>query len=224
MELKTFINVIVKKVWIIVIVSVLAGAVSAYTCFYILDPVYESSTTLYVSNINSNSSPVMAYEQILVGQQLTKDYTELIKSRFVLEIVMQELGLTNMLPEQLAKNVSVVALNETRILKITVKAKDKELAKDIANSIAATFSDKAVELMKVSTVSIIDRAVEASKPSEPKRLQIICFSVLAAIALTCSIIFLIEYLDNTIKSSDDVEKYLELNVIGIIPKFAFKGK
>lgn len=74
------------------------GIFAALVCFmissFILVPVYESTTKIYILNKTDNSS--VTYSDVQMGTQLTKDYAELINSRYVLEEVIQKLGLERM--------------------------------------------------------------------------------------------------------------------------------
>ena len=89
----------------------------------------------------------------------------------------------------------------------------------IANKVAEVFKQKVVELMDVENVQVIDRAEVPISPVKPKKELNIAIATFIGLMTGLGIIFLIEYLDNTIKTPEDIEKHLGLPVIGTIPVF-----
>jgi len=221
MELKEYFYVIYKRIWIIILLPLAALLASAYVSCYVLSPVYESNTTLYV--INKKDDPQMAlYNELLAGQYLVKDYRELVKSRTVTSTVIDELKLAGMTPERLAEKISVSSKNDTRIIEIRVQDTVPEHARDIADKVGEVFISKVVDLMKVENVSVVDRAQVPGSPVKPKPFINIAVAFFTGIMAAVGIVFLFEYLDDTIKTTEDVEKYLGLTVLGTIPEFSLK--
>lgn len=222
MELKQYLKIICKRLWLIVLLPAIAGFASFYVSFYVLTPVYESNITLYVINKKADPQLAIAYNDVMVGQQLVKDYRELVKSRTVTGSVIRELQLKGFTPESLAEKISVNSKNDTRIIEIRVQDQNPVRAKDIANEVGYEFINKVIDLMKVENVSIVDSAQTPSEPVKPKPTVNIAIAVFTALLAALGIVFLIEYLDDTIKTSEDVEKYLGLTVLGTIPVFSIK--
>lgn len=112
------------------------GLFCALSCFalskFVIAPTYKSTTKIYILNKSDSSS--VTYSDVQLGTQLTKDYTELINSRYVLEAVIQELGL-NMEYKDLLKKIDVTTPSDTRIVSITVEDHDPVQAMNIANSV-----------------------------------------------------------------------------------------
>lgn len=222
MELKKYARIILKRIWIIIALCTIAGVVSAYMNYFVITPVYEANTTLYVNNKSDNKSSTVYYNDILSGQQLAKDYTEIIKSRAVTGEVIKQLGLTDITSDDLIGLINVDSVNETRVMQISVQNTDPNLALEIANKTADVFSEKVVDLMNVQNVNIIDKAERPELPIKPNKKANIVFAVFVSGLLAIGIIFFIEYMDNTIKTTEDVKEYLELNVIGTIPVLKLK--
>lgn len=217
MELKQYLSIIYKRLWIIVLFSIIAIGVSAYISLYILKPVYEANTTLFVNNKNIDSQLPIAYNDVMVGQMLVKDYSELIKSRTVTQSVIDELNLKGVNPSDLAGEISVNSKNDTRIIQIKVRNGDPKIASSIANQLSNAFIIKVTELMKVDNVGIVDIAETPNSPVKPNVKINIVISFFVGIMASLGMIFLLNYFDDTIKTIDDVEKYLGLTVIGTIP-------
>ncbi len=217
MELKMYFGIVVKRLWVLLLLLVVIGCLTAYISFYVLKPVYETSTSLFVVSKINNSQTSIDYNDILVSQLLVNDYRELIISRTVTAAVINELGIGNITPKALADKIKVNSKSDTRVIKIEVQGEDPKQLQVITDKLAAVFMIKAVELMKVENVAVIDKAEFPEDPVKPKPIMNILISVFVSLLLGTGLMILIEYLDDTIKTSDDVEQYLGLTLLGTIP-------
>lgn len=218
MELREYLQIIRKRIWIVVALTLVAAIISSIVSFFVLEPIYQSNTTLYVGK-KTDGQEAMVYNDLLLNNQLVKDYRELVKSRLIARTVIDELQLHDMTAGQLAGKLSVNLKNDTRLIEITAQDTDPELAMVIANKVAEVFKQKVVELMDVENVQVIDRAEVPISPVKPKKELNIAIATFIGLMTGLGIIFLIEYLDNTIKTPEDIEKHLGLPVIGTIPVF-----
>ena len=221
-ELKKIFRILKKRLWLLLLLPALTTGYSAYRSAKNYVPVYQANTTLFVINKNLNPQSADAYNEIMVGQQLVKDYRELIRSRTVTSTVIDELKLKYMTPEALASKILVGAKNDTRIIQISVIDTQPELARNLSEKVAEVFMKKVVELFKVDNVNIIDRAQTpaAPIPDNPYK-NIVVFAFIGLFA-ALGVIFLLEYLDDTIKTTEDVEKKLGLTILGTIPVMNMK--
>ena len=218
LDLKNLIQILAKKWWIIIISAIICAAAAAVISIFFLTPVYQSNTTLYIGKrIDTNTD--MSYNDILLGSQLVKDYRELAKSRVVAEAVIQELNLKDMTVDQLSARLDVTLKNDTRVIQITAEDKDPKLACDIANKVSEVFQKKVVDIMKVENVSVIDVAVVPESPVRPNKKMITAVAFALGLLLSAGIILLIDYFDNTVKTPEDIKKYIDIPVIGTIPVF-----
>jgi len=218
LELKDLLLILKKRLWVIIATTLTAAILAAILSFFIMDPVYQSDTSLYIGN-NLDNQGTIAYNDLLLNSQLVNDYRELVKSRMVTSMVLERLGLKDMTLEQLSKKLNVVSKQNTRIIEISAQDTDPELARDIANMVADVFKEKVVDIMKVENVQIIDVAQVPGNPIKPNKMMNISIATLLGFMLGVGIVFLAEYLDDTIKTTEDVQKYLGLTVIGTIPNF-----
>lgn len=213
---------VLKKRWkIILILPLIAALTSGIVSFLILKPVYEASTTIIVGKKASDTSQnnqLLDYNVLLANQQLAKTYATIAKSRTVEENVIKDLGLSTTY-EELDQNIVVDSVKNTEVLEIKVTNTDPELAAQIANSTAAQFSESVIAIKKVDSVSVVDSAVAPSNPIKPKKLLNILIALVVGMMTSVGLAFLLEYLDNTIKDSHDVEQVLGLPVLGIIPNY-----
>ncbi|MPM44350.1 putative capsular polysaccharide biosynthesis protein YwqC [bioreactor metagenome] len=134
----------------------------------------------------------------------------------MLEPVIKDLNL-DMTYNQLAASVSVTPVNETQIMNLMVQDTNPERARDIANKIPEVFGKEAKRITNANKVEVIDKAILSKAPiNSNKTMNMVIAAVLGAM-IGLFVIFLIEYLDNKIKTPQDIQKYLELPILGVIP-------
>lgn len=222
MNLKEYFTIIYKRIWLIIILPILASLASAYMSFYVIKPTYEANTTMYVLNKKSGEQLNLGQSELLGGQLLVKDYRELIKSRSITENVIEQLGIKDVKWDKFADKISVEAKNDTRVIEIKVENEDPEMAKNIANKLGDTFRASAIDLMGVDNVHTFDKAKTPSDPIKPRSYINIGIGFLTGFLFAVGLILLMEYMDSTIKTGEDVENKLGLPVIGTIPVFSIK--
>lgn len=218
LNIRQYIDIIRKRLWIVALVTIIFTLTSAIINFYILDPVYETSTTLMVNKAKMEQNSVIDYQDVILNQKLVITYGEIVKSRAVLEKVIKELKLDIKYEGLLAK-ITISPVKDTEIMNIKVLDTNPVLAEKIANKIPQIFTQEVIRITKADSVQVIDKAQIPQSPIKPRRLLNMIIAVFIGKMIGLFIIFLMEYLDNTIKTSQDVEKHLELPVIGIIPVF-----
>lgn len=168
---------------------------------------YSATTSLYV--LNQTNSDNITSSDVSVSTNLVNDYREIIMSNRVTERVERALGL-----ESLQEfDIQVASKNNTRIIEITVVSKDAYLSAAVANELAGTFSQAAVEIMRVDNVSIIDAAQVPLKPSGPDREKYVLGAGLLAFIAMAGVIAAFEVLNRSIKTVQDVEAQTGLTVL-----------
>lgn len=177
-------------------------------------PAYQSTTKIYILSKQENTS--VTYSDLQMGSQLTKDYAELIQSRFVLEEVIQELGL-NLSYEGLAGKVSVTTPTDTRVLSITVTDESPVMAMQIANAIREAASVHIMNVMDIQAVNVVETANMPMYKSAPSMGKNVCMGGLLGVLTVIAFVIIRYLMDDTIKTPEDVEKYLGLSVLAQIP-------
>jgi capsular polysaccharide biosynthesis protein len=217
MEIRNYLKIILKRIWLVALIPFIAAVVTAVINFYILEPVYESSITLFVMNKNSNPEMMLEYNDILTTQQLIKDYQELIKSKSITRAVIDRLNLDALTEEELAKKVAVNLKNDARMFEIKVRDTNNVRAKEIVDTINSIFQERVKGLMKIEKLDVVDEAEIPPKPISPKPLTNIFIVYFTSLFLAIGAVFMMEYLDDRLENIEDVEMLLDINVIGIIP-------
>ena len=216
MTIKDFLLIILKRLQVIILFTVLGAVSAGIISFIFIKPVYQSTSSFYVL-ANQVSKDNLAYNELLASQMLVSDCREYIRSRDVLEQVKHEMSDLNIEISDLASKISIQSKNDTRVLEIKVNDTDPQYAYFINQSLSSKFLSGAKEVMKIDNISMVDSPNVPEKPISPNKTLNILLGAFLGCALSVFIIFAIEYFDTTIKTQEDVEKYLGMPVIGKIP-------
>ena len=203
-----------KKKALIILAALLAGALIAgvYTKLMIT-PLYSATSTVLVISKETTLTSIAALQ---FGSQLTKDYSMLITSRSVLEEVLDNLGL-DMGYGALKGNVSINNPDETRILQITVTNPDPQLAKELADELASVSSEYIGDKMEVVPPKIIEEAEVPAAQSSPSMSRNVMLGALAGLVLSAGVVILMTVMNDSIRSEDDIERYLNIPTLASIP-------
>ena len=213
-DLMEIFGLMLHRLWLIILCAVAAGAAGYAVSRFVLTEQFESTTRIYV--LNRQNDDTLTYTDVQLGTQLTKDFREIIKSRYVLEQVIDICGLADS-SGSLASRVSVDTQTDTRIVTITVTDTDPARAQYIANELREAAAERIKSVMDIQAVNVVDEANLPTAPSAPSVTKWTAIGFLSG-AFLCMAVVLIQFLlDDTIKTSDDIEKYLGLSTLGMIP-------
>ena len=187
----------------------------AYTSF-LVTPLYRASSMMYVMPDNSNSMNSSTLSDLQVGQQLTSDYSSMIKSRSFMEDVIKKLNLT-IDYQQLLEKVEVTNPTSSRILQVTVNDPNPQTAADIANEVASVAESKLKEITGMQAIKIYEEAAVPDRPSSPSLKKNCALGLLAGLVLAMAVVTILYLLDDTIKTEDDIEKYLGMTTLAVLP-------
>ena len=198
-----------------IIMFFLLGAVlfNAYAFFFI-HPTYASTASIYI--VTASGGNVVDLTDLNIGTSLKSDYRELIMSYPVLDRVSEKLDL-NYDTAQMRSMISISNPSDTRILMLTCTAEDPELAKDIANTLAEVAVEYLPDTMKTEAPTIAQRARVSRGIASPNYKK---YTILGGMlfALVCCAVFVIRHLmDDSIRSSEDLEKYLGTTPLAVVP-------
>lgn len=208
-----------RIIWIIATILIVIIIGNIYTIFTRV-PLYKSNTTIVLVNSNdTNNTSTGFYNQndLAVNQKLVSTYSEIVKSRKVLEQVIENLDLDYSYGG-LYSNVKVSSVSNTEIIKIEVTDVNANMAKKITNEIANVFSEEIKDIYNLENVSIVDRAIKADNAYNLNYKKDNLIYILVGLVLSCSIIFVIYYFDTTIKSTEVIEEKLGLTILGVVPE------
>ena len=214
-DLRDIFNILKKNRNIILIITTIAIIIGGAYNLFLTEVEYKTNTTLLVKNNYSDSSKISS-DDINVSQRLAITYGEIIKSRTVIDQVINELGL-NISYEQLIPSISVNIINNTQIINISVSYDDSKKSYEIANKLNEVFLSKTRFLDDKENIQILDSPVIPQNSSKPSIIITIFMATVLGLILSLFIIFIIEYFNDKITTTEDVEKYIKLPLLGVIP-------
>ena len=185
-------------------------------------PKYSTYTTIVlVKDESSSETDVINQSDITLNQKLVSTYREIIKSRLVLNQVIERLKL-DYTYEKLYDEIKVEAKDETEILKITVTDDDANMASNIANEIAVVFDKEVTQIYNINNVSIIDTALVPTKPSNDNAFRDAILAIMLSFVGCSAIVFVVFYFDDTLREVETIETDLKMPVVAKVYKDANK--
>ena len=214
-----------KKIQIILIVAIFMVAGIIYSLGFV-KPVYKSSTTLVLATTEnkkdaSSTDATITTSDITINSKLVSTYSELVKSKKVLRAVISNLGI-KLDEEKLRGNVSVSSVKDTELIEITVTNDAPEVAAKVANEISKVFIENVKDIYNLNNVHIVDEAETAEEPSNIHHARNVVIFALIGVVVSVVYVLLLNMLDTTVKSAEDVEKLLDLPVLASIPIYDFE--
>ncbi|WHY96103.1 YveK family protein [Peribacillus simplex] len=209
-----------KKRWkLIMLLTLIAALISGTISYFLLTPVYQSSTQILVNQKQSENQ--LDSTQIQSNIDMINTYSVIIKSPAILEIVIDELALDQSV-DQLSQKITINSQENLQVFSLTVQDSNPAKAVEIANTVSSIFQKEIKDIMKVDNVSILAKAEIKENPSpvKPNPLLNIAIAVVVGLMAGIGLAFLLEYLDNTIKDEDDIERLLDLPLLGSIQKIS----
>lgn len=185
-------------------------------------PMYSTWTSILLvkndtSNNSTNSNDIITQNDITLNQKLVSTYREIIKSRLVLSQVIARLNLGYTV-DDLSNRVSVQAISETEILKITVTDSDPVRAADIANKLADVFEVEVTNRFNLNNVSVLDRAQAATAPSNNTTIRDIVLAMFASVVGSTAVVFVIFYFDDRLRYTENMENEIGMPIIAKVFK------
>ena len=202
--------------WKLLLISFILGAVilAGYHTLFV-ESKYRATTQMYITNTDS----VISLQDLQVGSALTEDYKNIITSRAVLNQVIADLQL-NVDYKGLAKMITVSNPNGTHIINTSVTSNDGEASRIIANDLLNVSIERIFQIIGTSEPTIIDYSeAEAVENVTPSLRRYALIGALIGLMLAAAYITLKMLLDKTLKTDDDVERYLKLPVLAAVPYY-----
>ncbi len=210
-DLIEILNLLLRKWWLILL-SLAVGVCAAFGYTKIcVTPLYQASSMIYVLGTQGGESI-----NINLSRQLTSDFITLSKSRPVIEDAINRVNL-DMTYEEVAGMISVENPTDTSMLKTTVTSADPQLAKSLSNAMSDTLAERIQEVMGKDKPSTVEKAIEPKYPVTPNTTKNMIVGGLLGAVLMMGILVLLFLMDDRIKNQDDVERYLQLNVLASVP-------
>ena len=217
MTVKRLMYAVFAKLPIILLATIIFGAVGGYVNYVVIHEKYTATSTFYVlsktSEDGSQSQGTGAdYTDVRLSDLLVADYNELVKSRRVKEQVAANVGIENLK----GYTIKVETGEETRVIKLSVTCEKPEMAARVADEMVSVFSETVEEILNVENVNVVDKAQIPTSPSSPAKFRNTLFSAVAGAAVAAGLIVVVELLDNTIRTADEIEETFGIPVLAQI--------
>lgn len=220
LEIRDLWNIFMENIQVIILVTLCAALLGLGYSMKIKKPEYESSAKVILVNedeklILSKEDLNMMQGEIALNQKLVTTYSEILKSRLVLENVIKTLNL-NIAPEILAEKITVSSVEETEVINISVKENEAALAANIANGLVDAFKKEVARIYKIENVQVVDKAIPGTYNYRAVAIKNMIIFAAIGFVVIYGIYFLKSYFSNKITKIEDVEN-LKINVLGKIP-------
>lgn len=216
--------VLKSKFLVLLTAGLLIGCLCGIFTKFAMTPVYTSTSSILVL---SKETTLTSLADIQLGTSLTSDYTVLIKCTPVLEQVIKNLDL-DISSDDLRNSISINNPSDSRILEISVQNADPEMAKKIVDEIANVASNYIGDKMEVIPPKIIETGKIPTVQSSPSMKKNVAMGFLLGVVAAAAVIIVITIMDDTLKSEDDITKYLGISVLAVVPDrkdyVNYKGK
>lgn len=209
-----------KKIKILLIVAIFIAIGIIYT-IGLVTPVYTSSTTLVLAKSDTTStSDTITASDITLNSNLISTYSELAKSKNVVRQVISNLGI-EIDEEKLIDNIAVSSRKNTELIEISVTNEYAANAAKIANEIAKVFSEKVTEIYNINNVHVVDEAEIEEAPSNVNHAKDIIMFTFIGLVVAILYVLVLNMLDTTIKTAEEVERQFKVPVLASIPLYTF---
>ena len=206
-----------KRLPIIILVTLLVLIIGYVYVEQVQVPMYHGTTTIIlVQKTEDNQNANVTQNELNINEKLVSTYSNIIKSRRVVEPVIDSLKLSDSY-KSLQARISVTSVSETPIIKVTVSDEDKDQAVLIANELARIFEREISQIYNLENISVIDKAIVEENPYNVNLVKQMIISGVIGLVLSCGIIFVMYYFDNTINNKKEIENKLKIAVLGEIP-------
>lgn len=213
-DLREIAGVLFSKLGIIILSGIILALFAMVGTKLFITPQYESTTKMYV--LTKQDGNTLTSGDMQTSTLLTKDYAELIKSRTVIEGVAAQLDL-DLGYDKLLDKVTVTTPTDTRILTISVSDPDPYTAAKIADAVRDAAAEHIQTVMNTEAVNVVESANIPSKPSRPSAMKNGAIGGVLGVFLAIAVVLVSYLMNDTIKTSDDIEKYLNLSTLGNLP-------
>ncbi|MDM0760175.1 Wzz/FepE/Etk N-terminal domain-containing protein [Clostridium perfringens] len=216
-----------KKRWkLIILITIAATLVSAILSFFVIKPQYEAKAKLFIGKQETQENNAYNNSDVMMYQQLMKTYAELVKTSDLVTKAVKSANLDYNQDEikGILNNLTATPSADTQILDLSYKGGNPKDVLKVTEAITNEFISESKELIPNGNVQVIQKPQLPEHPVSPNKKLNILIAFVLGLMVGVGVVLLLEYLDNTFKSREELEKTLELPIIGTIPDYDNMGK
>ncbi|MBD3920687.1 lipopolysaccharide biosynthesis protein [Paenibacillus sp. PR3] len=219
LEIKDYVRIIRKRLWWIVTLVVVATLLSGIVSKFVIKPEYEASTKIIVNKTSDVENQQLNTDTVNTNLKLIDTYKEIIKTPAIMDVVVEMYPEFGINAEGLIEKVSVSSVNNTQVMTLVVRDQSYEKAARIVNAVSKVFQSEIPALMNVQNVSILNYAKEDGANKTPVSPNVMLNTMIAfvlTLLIGVGVAFLLEFMDDTLKSEEDVQQILGLPTLAMI--------
>ncbi len=223
MELRRYLSVLRRRLWLILVTTILAAGAGYFSAD--TTSVYTTRTTLYVGSTALDAAKGdLSNDRVTALQSIALTYAKMIDSQPIALRTVQRLELEST-AGYVVNATRTSQEPSTQLLYIDVTDPDPALAQSLANGLADSFVEILQEFEPTASEGavprlpayVFERAQFPTVPASTQRLNAMLLAALFGLLASAGVAFLLDYLDLSVRTAEDVERRLELPVLGVIP-------
>jgi len=220
-KIDEIVSILMKRWKMISLITLIATILSAIVSFFVISPKYQASTKVFIGKENNAQGQEQSYNNsdVLMYQKLLKTYAEIIQTTDLIDKAVSSSNL-NLRSENILSTLTVVPRADTQILEIGYTNPDKMIARDVVDSVTNEFIRSSKDLIPNGNVKIIESVKIPESPVSPNRKMNIAIAFILGLMISIGLSFLLEFMNNTFKTREQMEEMLGVPVLGTIPEYS----
>ncbi|NUU75291.1 YveK family protein [Paenibacillus xylanilyticus] len=216
LELKEYAQIVKKKLWLILFIVILVGSTTGIYSYLFVQPKYEASNKLIITSGEKDQKTGIQKNDVDMGILLVDTYKEMLSTTAVLEKVVDRYPDLNLTVDALLENMKVETVADTPVLIVSVREYSYSSASQVADAVSNVFKSEVPRIIQAGSLTILKERSNNPSPVTPSPLMYTIIAVVVSLILGIGLAFLIEYLDDSIKSEEDVTQLLGLTTLAVI--------
>lgn len=216
LELKEYAQIVKKKLWLILLLVILVSSTTVIYTYLFVQPQYEASNKLIITSGEKDQKTGIQKNDVDMGILLVDTYKEMLSTTAVLEKVVDRYPDLNLTVDALLENMKVETVADTPVLIVSVKEYSYSTAAQVADAVSDVFKSEVPRIIQAGSLTILKERSNNPSPVTPSPLMYTVIAFVVSLILGIGLVFLLEYLDDSIKSEEDVTQLLGVTTLAVI--------
>ncbi|MFD1952818.1 YveK family protein [Paenibacillus thailandensis] len=220
MELKQYFKIIQKKWWLIAAIVVVAVLGTGVKSIFFTTPVYAANAKIIVNQSDAGDGQNINVSTLQTSILFINSYKEIIKSEAIMNKVVERYPDLGASAGQISSNIAVTSASNSQVMNLTYQDTSYERAATVVNAVATVFKEEIPQIMNVDNITILTQA-NPQAPVGPINLNPvmnILIAFVASLMLAIGLVFLLDYLDDTLKTENDLAELINVPVLAVVGK------
>jgi polysaccharide biosynthesis transport protein len=212
-DLRQIFQILLRRLWILILMPLVAAGTAGVYSRYYLTPIYQATATVWIKPEATNAINYSVYD----GQAMARTYSEVATSLQVTSQAAEKLNLPDVTDELLSGQFSAEPVKDTEIMRLTITDTDPALAAKKVNVLTDAFKDEIERSEMVQRIHVVDYARVPGGPIRPNTRMNVMIAFALGLMAAGGLAFLLEYLDTSIRTPEDVQRHVKGPVLATIP-------